>query len=55
VLSLMMNSIQGVDWGVLFAAATDQLLPIAILAVLAQRFIVAGLTAGRKGLAEGNR
>lgn len=46
VLSLMMDSIQGVDWGVLFAAATAQLLPIVILAVLAQRFIVAGLTAG---------
>lgn len=45
-LSLMMDSIQGVDWGVLFAAATAQLLPIVILAILAQRFIVAGLTTG---------
>lgn len=46
VLSEMMGSLDGVEWGVLFAASTVQLLPILLFVVLAQKHLVAGLTAG---------
>ena len=46
VLSEMISSVDGVDWGVLFAAATIQLLPVLLFVVLMNRFLVAGLTAG---------
>jgi multiple sugar transport system permease protein len=38
--------VDGIDWGVLFAASTVQLLPVLIFVVLMNRFLVAGLTAG---------
>ena len=46
VLSEMISSVDGVDWGVLFAAATIQLLPVLLFVVVMNRFLVAGLTAG---------
>jgi len=46
VLSELMDSVTGTNYGVLFAAATIQLVPILIVVVLLQRFLVAGLTAG---------
>ncbi len=46
VLSEMISSVDGVDWGVLFAAATVQLLPVLLFVVLMNRFLIAGLTAG---------
>jgi multiple sugar transport system permease protein len=46
ILSEMMSSLTGVDWGVLFAAVTVQLVPILLFVWLIQRFLVAGLTAG---------
>lgn len=46
VISEMLGAVEGVEWGVLFAAATVQLLPILLFVVLAQKHLVAGLTAG---------
>ncbi|GGA61747.1 carbohydrate ABC transporter permease [Pelagibacterium lentulum] len=46
VLSEMFGAVEGVEWGVLFAASTLQLLPVLIFVVLAQKHLVAGLTAG---------
>lgn len=46
VLSQMTSSFDGVHWGVLFAAATVQLLPVLIFVVLTQKVLVAGLTTG---------
>lgn len=46
VLSEISGAVEGVQWGVLFAAATIQLLPILVFVLLVQRFIVTGLTAG---------
>lgn len=46
VLSEIMGSATGVDWGVLFAAATIQLLPIALFIILAQKYLIEGLSAG---------
>lgn len=46
VLSEIMGSATGVDWGVLFAAATIQLVPIALVLILAQKYLIAGLTSG---------
>lgn len=46
VISEMIGSFDGVDWGVLFAASTVQLLPILVFIVLAQKHLVTGLTAG---------
>ena len=45
-LSEMSGAVDGVEWGVLFAATTIQLLPIVALVIAAQRFLIAGLTAG---------
>lgn len=46
VIAEMLGTAEGVEWGVLFAAATIQLLPLLIMVVALQRYIVAGLTAG---------
>jgi multiple sugar transport system permease protein len=46
IVSEMLGSFDGVDWGVLFAAATVQLVPIMLLVVVMQRHLVAGLTSG---------
>jgi multiple sugar transport system permease protein len=46
VISEMVGAIDGVDWGILFAAATLQLLPILAFVLLVQKHLVAGLSAG---------
>lgn len=46
ILSNIMDSVSGTSWGILFAAATIQLVPIVLLVVLVQRFLVSGLTTG---------
>ena len=46
VISEMLGSIDGVDWGILFAAATVQLAPILLFVMYMNRYLVAGLTAG---------
>jgi len=42
----MLGTVEGGQWGVIFAAATVQLLPVLALVVALQRYLVAGLTAG---------
>jgi multiple sugar transport system permease protein len=46
VISEMVGAIDGVDWGILFAAATLQLLPILVFVLLVQKYLIAGLSAG---------
>ena len=46
VISEMMGSLTGVEWGPLFAAATIQLVPVVVFVALLQRFLIAGLTSG---------
>jgi multiple sugar transport system permease protein len=46
VIGEMLGTADGVEWGVLFAAATVQLLPVLVAVMLLQRYIIAGLTAG---------
>jgi multiple sugar transport system permease protein len=46
ILSEMMSSLTGVDWGVLFAAVTIQLVPVIVFVWIVQRWLVAGLTSG---------
>lgn len=46
VVSEMIGAINGVQWGVLFASATIQIIPVLIFVVAAQKFVVAGLTTG---------
>jgi multiple sugar transport system permease protein len=46
VISEMMGSLTGVDWGVLFAAASVQLVPVVVFVMLVQKFLIAGLTSG---------
>lgn len=46
VISEMYGAVEGVEWGVLFAASTIQLLPVLLFVILAQKHLVAGLTAG---------
>jgi multiple sugar transport system permease protein len=46
IISELMGALTGVDWGMLFAAVTIQLVPIALFVILLQRFLIAGLTAG---------
>jgi multiple sugar transport system permease protein len=45
-VSEMIGSVETGDWGVLFAAATIQLVPVLAAVILAQRHVIAGLTAG---------
>jgi multiple sugar transport system permease protein len=46
VLSEMVGAFDGVDWGVLFAASTVQLIPILLFVVFTQKHLVAGLATG---------
>jgi multiple sugar transport system permease protein len=46
VLAEMTGAIDGVEWGVLFAATTLHLLPVLVFVILLQRWLVDGLTAG---------
>ena len=46
VLAEIVGNFDGVSWGVLFAAATVQLVPVLAFVWLTQRFLVAGLSAG---------
>jgi multiple sugar transport system permease protein len=46
VIAEILGTVEGVDWGVLFSAATLQMLPIMIFVILVQKYIIAGLTAG---------
>lgn len=46
LLSEMMSSLTGVDWGVLFAAVTVQLAPVLAFIAALQRYLISGLTAG---------
>ena len=46
LISEMMGAIDGTEWGVLFAGVTIQVLPVVALVTLAQKHIIAGLTAG---------
>lgn len=46
IIGEMLGTAEGVEWGVLFAAASIQLLPILIFVILVQRLLIAGLTAG---------
>lgn len=46
ILSEIMGSATGVDWGVLFAAASIQLVPIVAFVLIIQKYLMAGLTAG---------
>jgi multiple sugar transport system permease protein len=42
----MLGTVEGVQWGVVFAAATVQLIPVLGVVLILQRYLVAGLTAG---------
>ena len=46
VIGEMLGTVEGVQWGVIFAAATVQLVPVLALVTALQRYLVAGLTAG---------
>lgn len=46
VISEMLGSLDGVEWGVLFAASTVQLVPILVFVMFMQKHLVAGLTGG---------
>ena len=46
VLAEAVGNFDGVEWGVLFAAAAVQLLPVLLFVWVTQRYLVAGLTAG---------
>lgn len=46
IIGEMLGTVEGVQWGVIFAAATVQLLPVLALVIALQRYLVAGLTAG---------
>ena len=46
VIGEMLGTVEGVQWGVIFAAATVQLVPVLALVIALQRYLVAGLTAG---------
>ena len=46
ILAEIMDSVTGTNYGILFAAATLQLVPIVVLVFVLQRYLIAGLTAG---------
>jgi multiple sugar transport system permease protein len=46
ILSEMQNSVTGVEWGPLFAAATLQVMPILVFVILVQRYLITGIAAG---------
>lgn len=45
-ISEILGTVEGVDWGMLFAAVTLQLLPILIFVIAVQKYVISGLTAG---------
>jgi multiple sugar transport system permease protein len=46
MISEMLGAIDGIRWGVLFAAVTLQILPVVLFVAFFQRYIISGLTAG---------
>jgi multiple sugar transport system permease protein len=46
VLSEIVGNFDGVEWGVLFAAASVQLAPVLVFVWVMQKYLVAGLSAG---------
>ena len=46
IIGEMLGTVEGVQWGVIFAAATVQRVPVLALVTALQRYLVAGLTAG---------
>ena len=46
VIGELLSTVEGVQWGVIFAAATVQLVPVLVLVIALQKYLVAGLTAG---------
>ncbi|MBN9498526.1 MAG: carbohydrate ABC transporter permease [Alphaproteobacteria bacterium] len=46
VIGEMLSTAEGVKWGAVFAAATIQLVPVVVVVLALQRFLIAGLTAG---------
>jgi multiple sugar transport system permease protein len=46
VIGEMLSTAEGVQWGAVFAAATIQLVPVVLIVLALQRFLIAGLTAG---------
>ncbi len=46
VISEILSTVEGVDWGILFAAATVQLAPILVFVIAVQRYLITGLAAG---------
>jgi multiple sugar transport system permease protein len=46
IISEMLSTADGVEWGILFAAATIQLVPVLVFVIAVQRYVVAGLQAG---------
>lgn len=46
IISEIMSTIDGIDWGVLFAAVTLQLVPVVSIVMVSQKLLVKGLTAG---------
>lgn len=46
VISDMLGSATGAEWGAVFAASTLQLVPVLVFVIAAQRYLIAGLTAG---------
>lgn len=45
-ISEILGTVEGVDWGILFAAATIQLVPIVVFVIVVQKYVIAGLTSG---------
>lgn len=46
VIGEMLSTAEGVQWGGVFAASTIQLVPVVLIVLALQRFLIAGLTAG---------
>src|SRR5690606_30418593 len=46
MISEMLGAIDGIRWGVLFAAVSLQILPVILFVTIFQRYIISGLTAG---------
>jgi multiple sugar transport system permease protein len=46
IIAEMLSTADGVEWGILFAAATIQLLPVLVFVIAVQRYVIAGLQAG---------
>lgn len=46
ILSEMLDSSNNIEWGPIFAGSAIQLVPVVILVLALQRFIIAGLTSG---------